>query len=161
VVAVALLSVALIFFLGPGRSTFAFLLEPPAPSQVASPVVQATPTSLPTALHPLIKETSAPTVSSSPAAAGCLSWDQVTAADVGKELCVEGTVKRWFATQDFPMVVIFSEEPATFIFVDADEAPSTVKPGTCVSASGAVKIMGGERPYIEFDGPPTICEPLQ
>ncbi len=157
VVAVALFSVGLIYFLGPGRDSLSFLLATSAPTEVVSPPAQSSPTSLPTALQPLIKDTSAPTASPSALVADCLTWDQVSAEDVGKELCVEGTVKRWFATADFPMVVIFSEEPATFIFVDADEAPSIVKPGTCISSSGEVKIMGGQRPYIQLAGPPDIC----
>jgi hypothetical protein len=157
VVAVALFSVGLIYFLGPGRDTLSFLLATSAPTEVMAPVVESSPTSLPTALQPLIKDTTAPTASPSAPVVACLSWDQVSAEDAGKELCVEGTVKRWFATADFPMVVIFSEEPATFIFVDADEAPSVVKPGTCISASGEVKIMGGERPYIQIAGTPDIC----
>lgn len=161
VIAVALLSVALIYFLGPGRSALAFLLPTSAPDEVATPAVAATPTSLPTALQPLIKETSAPSPSPSSLPTDCLGWDLVTAGDAGKELCVEGTVKRWFATQDFPMVIIFSEEPATFIFVDAKEAPSFVKPGTCITASGQVEIMGGERPYIELTEPPKVCPESQ
>jgi hypothetical protein len=160
VVATALLSVGLIYFLGPGRGALSFLLAASTPTQTA-PAAVVSPTSLPTARQPLIKDTSAPTASPTPQVAACLSWDQVTAEDVGKELCVEGTVKRWFATADFPMVIIFSEEPATFIFVDADEAPSIVKPGICITSSGEVKIMGGQRPYIQLAGPPDICSATQ
>jgi hypothetical protein len=161
VVAVALLSVALIYFLGPGRGMVSAFLATATPAQVASVADQPTPTSLPTALQPLIKDTSAPTPTISLANGECLSWDQVTADYDGKDICVEGTVKRWFATKDFPMVVIFSEEPATFILVDAQDAPSIVKPGTCVIASGQVKIMGGERPYIELVEPPEVCPEAQ
>jgi hypothetical protein len=162
VVAVAMLSVGLIYLLGPGRSALASLFPTPTPTEAVTPTVRSsTPPVLPTAIEPLIKDTSSPTPSPSAVALSCVSWDQVTADDVGKELCVEGTVKRWFATQDFPMVVIFSEEPATFIFVDADEAPSFVKTGVCVSATGEVKIMGGERPYIQWAAPPDICNDTQ
>jgi hypothetical protein len=110
-----------------------------------------------TSLRPLIKDTTSPTTTPIVLPLGCISWDQVTAADAGKDLCVQGAVKRWFATQDFAMVVIFSEEPATFIFVDALESPSVVRPGTCIQATGEVQIMGGERPYIELSDPPAVC----
>jgi hypothetical protein len=157
VVAVAMLSVGLIYLLGPGRDTLSFLLAAATPTGAPPTAVRPTPTSLPTALQPLIKDTSSPTATTAVQPVGCITWDQVTAEDVGKDLCVQGTVKRWFATQGYPMVIIFSEEPATFIFVDADEAPPGVKPGVCVSAKGEIKIMGGERPYIQLSKAPDVC----
>src|SRR4030065_1436189 len=108
-------------------------------------------------IRPLIKDPTSPPPPPIVIPRDCINWDQGTAADAGKDLCVQGAVKRWFATQDFAMVVIFSEEPATFIFVDALESPSVVKPGACVPATGEVQIMGGERPYIELSAPPAVC----
>lgn len=157
VVAIALLSFALIYFLGPGKDTLAFLLTTPGADESPTPPAAASATAMSTSLRPLIKDTTSPTTTPTVLALGCISWDQVTAADAGKDLCVQGAVKRWFATQDFAMVVIFSEEPATFIFVDALESPSVVRPGTCIQATGEVQIMGGERPYIELSDPPAVC----
>jgi hypothetical protein len=97
-------------------------------------------TSTPTAAAPA-------TVAAAPT---CLDWSKVSSEDVGKNLCVQGVVKRWFASGDLAAVVIFSEDPGTFIMVQSTAPDPRIKPGSCLQARGQVEIMGGVRPFIRL-----------
>lgn len=90
-------------------------------------------------------------------ASSCVRWDQVNLDDSGTEMCVYGTVRRWFSTGELPFVAIFTEEPGTFAFVDRSGAHSDVRPGDCISGSGTVEIMSATRPYINLGGEVLPC----
>jgi hypothetical protein len=87
----------------------------------------------------------------------CISWEEITLEDAGRSLCVYGELKRWFKTDELPFVALFSEDPGTFILVNRQEAPDGMQSGDCVLFEGEIKVMGGTRPYMEFEGQPSAC----
>jgi hypothetical protein len=127
-----------------------------------SRTMPSSPAVSPSATHPaatasaaavIAEDTSTPTAEEmatpSPELA-CLDWSDVTSADVGKDICVQGVVKRWFASGDLAAVVIFSEDPGTFIMVQSNAADPRIKPGACLQVRGLVEIMSGARPFIRL-----------
>jgi len=137
---------------GPGAPLLAQLLAtatPPAPT--ASPAPTNTLSRAPT-LPPVAGSTPiAADLTTTPGVQGCLSWEQVTLADEGKELCVFGVIRRWFAVDEVPFVAIFSEDVGTFALVDRTGTHS-VGPGDCVQGTGVVEVMRGTRPNIDVQG---------
>ncbi|MDX1599991.1 MAG: zinc ribbon domain-containing protein [Anaerolineales bacterium] len=87
----------------------------------------------------------------------CVRWDQVTLDQEGEEMCVYGTVKRWFASGDLPFVAIFTEEPGTFALVDRTRDHPSIRPGDCISGEGPVEIMSATRPFIDLNGEVGEC----
>lgn len=117
------------------------------PSPTASPTPRRDPSPQPTG-----------SPGGSPAPAGdCLSWEEVTLEDAGEELCVYGTVKRWFAAGSLPFVAIFTEEPGTFALVDRTRSHPQVVSGDCIRGEGVVEIMSATRPFIDLDGEVLTC----
>lgn len=153
--AVACLAVILIFarpFLGSILAAAPDATDTPAPT--ATPTKRSIPTSnVPT--QNAVSETPTPV---NETIEGCISWDQVGEDDVGKELCVYGEVRRWFASGDIPFVAIFSEDLGTFAFIDRSTSYEQVGPGTCVTATGTVKLMRNIRPHIEVEGDLELCD---
>lgn len=101
-----------------------------------------------------------PSVAGTPgsgAVANCLSWDAVTLEDAGRELCVYGDLKRWFAAEEIPYVALFSETRGTFAVVDRTGIHYEVRPGDCITATGVVEVMAGTRPFIDAAGEPLTC----
>lgn len=79
--------------------------------------------------------------------------------DEGKELCVSGTIRRWFSTANLPLVIVFSEEEGSFMVIDrVQNYPEAIK-GACVQAKGVVEIMSGARPVIDSHGALVFCQP--
>ena len=142
---------------GPGAPLLAQLLAtstPPAPT--ASPAPTGTLSRAPT-LPPVAGSTPVATdLTTTPGGQGCLSWDEVTVADEGKQLCVFGVIRRWFAVDEVPFVAIFSEDVGTFALVDRTGVHS-VGPGDCVQGTGVVEIMRGTRPNIDVQGDLQPC----
>ena len=124
----------------------------PAPAALPTAVSETSPTqSLPTPIQPQPSPTS-------PQEA-CLGWDQVKLEDEGKELCVSGTIRRWFSTTNLPLVIVFSEEEGSFMVIDrVQNYPEAIK-GACVQAKGVVEIMSGARPVIDSHGALKFCQP--
>lgn len=87
----------------------------------------------------------------------CVRWDQVELSDEAQEMCVYGTVKRWFASGDLPFVAIFTEEPGTFALVDRTQDYPSIRPGDCISGTGTIEIMSATRPFIDLDGQVGAC----
>jgi len=142
---------------GPGAPLLAQLLAtatPPAPT--ASPAPSSTLSRAPT-LPPVAGSTPVATdLTTTPGGQGCLSWEEVTVADEGKQLCVFGVIRRWFAVDEVPFVAIFSEDVGTFALVDRTGVHS-VGPGDCVQGTGVVEIMRGTRPNIDVQGDLQPC----
>jgi hypothetical protein len=151
IVVVALIGVTVIAFIaGPGKS----LLQPKTPTAVPQ-TPQILPAETPFAaatLPPRPGEEGTPSqMPSSPSETACLTWDQVTVEDEGRELCVYGVVRRWFAAGNIPFTAIFSEDLGTFAFVDRTIKHSEIKPGMCIMATGEIEVMSGTRPYIDVE----------
>jgi RNA polymerase subunit RPABC4/transcription elongation factor Spt4 len=94
-----------------------------------------------------------------PARGDCVHWDWVELSDEAQEMCVYGTVKRWFASGDLPFVAIFTEEPGTFALVDRTQDYPSIQPGDCISGTGPIEIMSATRPFIDLDGQAGACPP--
>ena len=123
----------------------------PAPSLEASNTPQPSRTPLPSL-------TPGEVTSIAPPGEGCISWDQVTIQDEGRTLCVYGEVGRRYTVGDLPFVVIFSEEPGTFIIVDRTVFHEGIRPGICVMATGPVEVMSRTRPFVDANGELLICQ---
>lgn len=129
----------------------------PEATETITPTATPTKRSIPgTSVSTLTKATDTPPPVSE-SGADCVSWDSVGADNVGEKLCVYGVVRRWFASGDIPFVAIFSEDLGTFAFIDRTTTYSRVRPGTCVTATGTVKLMRSVRPHIEVQGDLEIC----
>ncbi|HEX9674975.1 MAG TPA: zinc ribbon domain-containing protein [Anaerolineales bacterium] len=144
---------------GPGAPLLAQLLAtatPPAPTD--SPAPTNTLSRAPT-LPPVAGSTPiAADLTTTPGGQGCLSWEEVTLADEGKQLCVFGVIRRWFAVDEVPFVAIFSEDVGTFALVDRTGV-HPVGPGDCVQGTGVVEVMRGTRPNIDVQGNLQPCTP--
>jgi hypothetical protein len=129
----------------------------PAASQtpVATPAVSVTARLTPT---PLPSQAPAEATSIAGVGEGCISWDQVTIQDEGRTLCVYGEIGRRYTTGELPFVVIFSEEPGTFIIIDRTMFHEGIRPGMCVMATGPVEVMSRTRPFIDANGELLICQ---
>ncbi len=87
----------------------------------------------------------------------CRLWSEVTLEHVGQTLCVYGVIVRRYSTDDLPYVVIFSEEPGTFIFIDRTTRYTLFRPGMCVQATGVVEDRAHTRPAIDTAGALVPC----
>lgn len=140
---------------GPGAPLLAQLLATDVPATLTP---SQAPTSTLSRAPTLPPESPEPAATSSAAAAtqvagpeGCVSWEQVTVANQGEQLCVYGEIRRWFSVDEVPFVAIFSEESGTFALVDRTGV-HPVGPGDCVMGSGVVEVMRGTRPNIDVQG---------
>jgi DnaJ-domain-containing protein 1 len=77
-----------------------------------------------------------PTLPSDP----CLQWHQVTLRHVGKEICVTGTVRNAYETQE-AFFITFSNQSEDFYLLSY-EWVFEVGPGSCVVAEGLVQKLG-------------------
>ncbi len=118
---------------------------PPSPR----PGTSAAPT---TTLADLLDLTPSPTPE--PA---CRLWSEITLDHVGQTLCVYGVILRRYSTDELPYVVIFSEEPGAFIFIDRTTTYTDFRPGMCVQATGTVEARARARPAIDAAGALTLC----
>ena len=151
IILVALIGIIVIAFaVGPGKDLF----QPKTPTAVPqtpnilpaeTPFVAAT-------LPPKPSEEGTPSeIPSTPIDANCLKWNKVTVEDAGRELCVYGVVRRWFAVEDIPFVAIFTEDLGTFAFVDHTAKHSEIESGMCIMGTGEIEVMRGVRPYIDVE----------
>jgi hypothetical protein len=151
IVLVAIIGIVVIAFVtGPGKG----LLQQKTPTTVPqtpnilpaeTPFVAAT-------LPPQPSEMGTPSeIPLTPMEEACLRWNKVTVEDEGRELCVYGVVRRWFAVEDIPFVAIFTEDLGTFAFVDHTAKHSEIKPGMCIMGTGEIEVMRGVRPYIDIE----------
>jgi hypothetical protein len=144
--------VAIALITGPGKSLFQKVVTE-LPSQTPGLAKAETPfaaVTLPGKPSPEVTLASSP----SPTTSGeqtCLSWDQVSLSDAGRELCVYGVVRRWFSVEDVPFVAIFSEEEGTFAFVDRNAKHTEVRSGMCMMATGQIEVMRATRPFIDVE----------
>jgi hypothetical protein len=134
------------------------LAAAPEPTETIAPTATPTKRTIPTSnvsTQTVSTDTPAPITQSG---TDCVSWEEVGEEDVGENLCVYGVVRRWFASGDIPFVAIFSEDLGTFAFIDRSTTYSKVRPGTCVTATGTVKLMRSVRPHIEVEGDLELCD---
>ncbi len=110
----------------------------PTPTQLATLTSTPLPTNTPT---PFIPPTA--TLSPTPTSPinGCISSSQVTLQDVGKILCISGTVIRISAEPS--AFYIFVEDPAdAFYFVSYDRVWADLEEDTCIYATGEIRQLG-------------------
>jgi len=147
---IILLATITLLALGPGRDFLETALGAgplPTPADGTEPTLQ--PGSTPTIAEP--------TADPSGSTASCITWDEVSLDDAGRELCVSGTVRRWFEVSDYPFVAVFSENEGAFYIVDSLQSHRGIQSGECIMAEGVVEIMRGVRPFIDAAGNLMAC----
>jgi hypothetical protein len=142
---------------------------PATPTLGPAPATELVPTATaPAALPTMIPEASPTAATATPGEPqitptspqeACLTWDQVKVEDQGKEICVTGTIKRWFSTGAVPLVIVFSEEERSFYLIDRVQNYPEAVQGACVRARGVVEIWSGVRPVLDAHGALTFCSP--
>ena len=149
---VVVAALVLVVLLRSGLPSLPSLIPAAPPPTATQPIPTA-------ALLPTLSPVT-PTVEGTPgpgAVPNCLSWDAVTLDDAGRELCVYGDLKRWFAAEEIPYVALFSETRGSFAVVDRIGIHYEVQPGDCITATGVVEVMAGTRPFIDAAGEPLTC----
>jgi hypothetical protein len=139
-----------------------YLNQPPVvekPTATPTPLPEKTATRRAAATLPPITEptTTEETQSALDPLKGCVDWSEVSVSDEGEEMCVYGTLKRWFASGDIPFIALFSEETGTFYFVDRERTYPEYNPGDCLTAEGPIELMRGVRPFIDVKGSLDLC----
>ena len=146
---------------GPGKEFVSEMLTPePTATQIVLPTT--TPVYAAT-LPPVATQQSDATGEISNA--DCVFWDQVTLSNADQEMCVYGSITRWFSSGEIPFVAIFDEGLGTLAFVDYKTGHPEIRGGTCIMGTGTIEIMRGTRPFIDvtdgfeycpegFDGSP-------
>jgi hypothetical protein len=152
IVGIAGVGYLLFWLLGRGAPAAAVARASDTPAATTTPMAIATSTPAPPATEVVAI---APTASSD-----CVLWDQVTLDQTGDEMCVYGTVKRWFAIDDLPFVAIFSERTGSFALVDRGQAHPDVHAGDCIRGVGTVEVMSATRPFVDLDGTVLPCDSL-
>lgn len=88
----------------------------------------------------------------------CLDWADVTVDNAGEDLCVQGSMKRWFrVSEDMPYMAIFSEEIGTFAIADRTTTYPQFQAGDCIRVKGTVEVMRSVRPFIDAQGTLERC----
>ncbi len=122
--------------------------QPPMPTARPS----ATPTSLP--LSPTPTETVEVAVALD---SGCVDALSVTLEDVGKTLCVQGTVLNT-EEQGTAFLIAFGNEPGTLYFLSYDVKLEDLKSGVCVQATGEIMQLANSPVLIYgYTNVPEIC----
>lgn len=79
---------------------------------------------------------------------GCRLWNEISAADVGQEVCVTGVVERTYLGGELTYLR-FSDDPDAFRLVNVNGVDFSAVVGQCVVAEGVVEVYG-QMPYIEI-----------
>lgn len=128
------------------------------PSNTPLPTLTLRPTNtlviVHTATDTLIPVTPTPIISPTPA---CWEATTITIEDVGKTLCIQGTV---IETIDNPIgfMVIFSQEKGSLYWLSYDMVWSGARPGTCYQVEGTISQLANS-PILLFgyDNIPEEC----
>jgi hypothetical protein len=82
--------------------------------------------------------------------AGCVRWSNVTLADVGKTMCVYGTVRRtWFSEQQWTQYFTFSSDPQAIYFQKFSYVFDPGLDGRCVQFTGEI-LQSYSTPYMDL-----------
>ena len=135
----AILGIALIMSVA-GVNASAPPSSPPRPNQL--PTIM--PTRIPTQ-PPRPTATPLPASSNSPA---CLLWTKVSDYNIGREICVYGSIVKHYSTEQYAHIVRFSEQPGTFLLRGRDWYYESLQRSDCVAAFGVVQRDGN---YLYMD----------
>jgi len=121
--------------------------QSPASATPLPSIVPSTPT-------PLAKATNRPLAPTSPA---CLSVQDVSLTNVGKNLCITGTVKA-VNSGDNVSYIRFDDNTGSFYLLLYGWTWKEAKPGVCIQASGEVKKLGSSPVIVLSEqAPHSIC----
>lgn len=180
----AVVSLLVYALVGPGRTWLSSALTalssltaatpagPPPPTVTPTVTATATRTPLPTTTHtplPTLTPVSGfpelitttvsmtPTITLTPTPSDCTPALAVTLDDLGKTLCVTGTVLE-VITQDNATLIIFSDERGKFYFVSYDIEWPLAVPGACVRATGEIKqLLSNPVMVLSYKTPLEAC----
>jgi len=80
----------------------------------------------------------------------CTSWDEVSIADVGKTMCVYGTVRNSYFNQDLTAYIFtFSSDPRAIYFIKHGNLSWGDMADRCVQVTGTINKLY-DTPYIEI-----------
>ena len=137
---------AVIFVLGMGSDFYQDFIQPK--------LITATPTSRPTEIPTKFVQIQVPPT---PTANSCFSWEMITTKDIGKTVCVYGTVYAQ-RLMSFGGARIVFDQYATFFLVSPDFFFPDVKEGDCVTAVGLVEQSTEGRLFINIGDSINFCE---
>ncbi len=144
------------------RPTYAVWTDTPQPSPSETlNTIASLPTSTSIVQSTEILPTETPLPSPTPSVSGCVPVEQVTAADIGKTLCVTGRVYKTKQAENqglntFSVLLLNSQG---FLFVSYERSWS-LKEGTCVYATGEIKALGGATTILlSYAVPLQFCNP--
>ena len=136
---------AVIFVLGMGSGFYQDFIRPN--------LITATPTSRPTELPTKFAQI---LVSPTPTANSCFSWEMITTKEVGKTVCVYGTVYAQRLMSYGGARIVF-DQYATFFLVSPDFFFPDVKEGNCVTVVGLVEQSAEGRLFINIGDSINFC----
>jgi len=80
----------------------------------------------------------------------CVLWSSITLADVGKTMCVYGTVRRtWFSEQQWTQYFTFSSDPQAIYFQKFSYVFDPGLDGRCVKFTGEI-LQSYSTPYMDL-----------
>ena len=80
----------------------------------------------------------------------CVLWSEITLADVGKTMCVYGTVRRtWFSEQQWTQYFTFSSDPQAIYFQKFSYVFDPGLDGRCVQFTGEI-LQSYSTPYMDL-----------
>lgn len=78
----------------------------------------------------------------------CILWSEISLSDLGKTLCVYGTVRRgWYSTQQEAYIVTFSSDSTALYFILYGNKDFEIIDGKCAKVLGKIDRVG-ETPVI-------------
>jgi hypothetical protein len=125
-------------------------IEASQPAATSTPL----PTNAPTISTPLAQATTLPLA---PTNTACMPAQDVSLSNVGKNLCITGTVKRVNTLNDVSYIR-FDDNTGSFYLLLYGWIWKEAKPGVCIQASGEIKKLGTS-PVIVLgqQAPHSIC----
>ena len=99
-----------------------------------------------------------PTPKSSSSTATCLNWREISYKDIGKHLCVYGTIYRITPSSEYNTLLRFNNMSNGFIFYDKTNSYGNIENGDCVAAEGYIEEQDG-RIVLNLNGILYKCPP--
>ncbi len=130
---------------------------PPIPTKtpLPSPSITSTRTPVVAVAVKSTKVPATPTQTATPA--GCLDVASITLADVGKTLCVKGTLLE-AVTYPTNFMMIFNHQPGSFYWVSYDLVWSKAKAKNCYQVTGIIDRVGNSPVLVfNYDNLPEAC----
>jgi hypothetical protein len=97
------------------------------------------------------------TRNSDPTQPSCYRWNQITPSMNKKDVCVYGTVKNVYSTNETSTRIRFTDEPNQFFLFSTNYIFDELKSGSCVMARGKIELYE-KTPFINVSDDLYYCE---